>query len=302
MNTIAVALFHGIGRHEPKYADAMIAQLERQFASKRARDRAGGIRLVCKAIQWQSTLQDRERALYDKLAASDPQNWRAMRQLLIDSLGDVIAYQPHAQRYDTYHAVHIDIANQLADLSTEAGPETPLCVVAHSFGSVIASNYFYDFERHDGPPAEIDRAVPLNDRLRELTEGSSLSRGQTLAMFITLGSPLALWSLQQTDLDRPITLPAPSLQARFPGLEGVWLNLYDPNDLFGYPLSPVSAAYAERVLDMSVNVGGFFTRCTPFSHCSYWTDKTVAKSIAAALSVLAQQCEAAETLVMSPSH
>ena len=40
----------------------------------------------------------------------------------------------------------VSASQTLAELAQEAGPDAPLCVIAHSLGTIIASNYLYDLQ------------------------------------------------------------------------------------------------------------------------------------------------------------
>lgn len=61
-----------------------------------------------------------------------------------------------------------------------------------------------------------------------------------------------------------------------------WVNLYDADDLLGYPLKPLGALFTdekdgisfETVEDIEVSVGGV-SGWTPASHSNYWTSKDV---------------------------
>lgn len=61
-----------------------------------------------------------------------------------------------------------------------------------------------------------------------------------------------------------------------------WLNFYDPDDVLGYPLKPINAAYDNVVTDdITINVGSWFsTSWNPLSHSAYWTDNSFTKPVA----------------------
>jgi len=111
-----------------------------------------------------------------------------------------------------------------------------------------------------------------------------LDRGETLTLLYTLGSPLALWSLRFSDFGQPIMVPAPQLKKYYPDLEGEWVNYYDQDDVIGFPLKTLDAAYGQAVTaDVEVNVGDFAASWNPLSHLGYWTDQDVVRPISNAI-------------------
>ena len=90
-----------------------------------------------------------------------------LRWIMVHYVGDAVAYQINASDRTLYDAVHAVIAETLSELAEEAGPDAPLCVIAHSLGTVVASNFFYDLEVEAGcygaPRAMLGKRT--NDRL-----------------------------------------------------------------------------------------------------------------------------------------
>jgi hypothetical protein len=132
-------------------------------------------------------------------------------------------------------------------------------IVAHSLGSVIASNYVWDAQR-DRPAA------------RATYEGATaFERGATLAGLATCGSPIALFTLALGEVVS-IEFPAPGLP---PALRAAarWVNFFDADDALAYPLRPLSPSYAAAVsADRAINVGRVTTSWNPASHTAYLDD------------------------------
>ena len=198
---------------------------------------------------------------------------------MTDFLGDAVAYQITPGERRVYDQIHGKIAETLRELADAAGTEAPLCVVAHSLGTLIGSNYFYDLQaEHAGKPEVVPRTV------RSRPNRTPLERGETLAHFYTLGSPLALWALRYPDFGTPIAVPAPALARHHPGLDGEWVNFYDQDDLIAYPLRDLGPKYARAVAaDVAVRLGGLLVSWNPLVHPWYWNDTRVIDPIAAAL-------------------
>jgi hypothetical protein len=197
---------------------------------------------------------------------------------MIDLAGDGLAYQPARKEQVIYDDVHRVVATALKTLSEEAGAEAPLCCIAHSLGTVIASNYFYDLQTRR-----------YSEDLRPLVGSSPLEQGRTLALFYTMGSPIAIWSLRyprtntSEQFGKPIDVPSRDLAAFYPGLQGEWINFFDRDDVIAYPLRVLNAEYAARVKDVEVNAGNWLTRWNPASHLGYWTDGEVIRIIVGGL-------------------
>lgn len=160
---------------------------------------------------------------------------------MIGLSGDGIAYQPlPGNNHDFYDQTHQVVAAELGTSATQAGGDAPLTIVAHSLGTVIASNFIWD--------AQHSRTIT------PATGASPLSRCETLTNYYTLGSPLAIWSLRYPDFGEPILVPSP--QSVDPG---EWVNFFDDDDVIAYPLQVLNARYDAVVQDREVNVGGWLS-------------------------------------------
>jgi hypothetical protein len=288
---IAVAVIHGMGAgdmdvdkgrlEQPQYFTTLSRQLTESFAKRLDISiEAAESRLVFEFIYWAPLLQPDQRELWEKVQGENLRfEW--LRFFFINFLGDTVAYQITSERdRRLYDLIHGRCAEGLRNLAERAGATAPLCTIAHSLGTVIASNYFYDlqeFTRTRGSKVLMPEAV------RSQMENTPLERGETLTLFYSLGSPLALWSLHQK-FDQPIQVPAKQLSAYHPELEGEWVNFYDPTDIISYPLKPLSPEYEAVVTtDWPVNVGNLLTRWNPLSHLAYWNDHFITNAIGEAL-------------------
>ena len=133
---------------------------------------------------------------------------------------------------------------------------------------MIASYYIWDLQKNN----------PIID-----IGNSPLEKGETLTLFYTLGTQIALWSLSHNDFGEPIQVPSPQLNNHYSGLAGEWINFYDRDDVLGFPVQKINDAYAQIVVDREVNAGNLFSNWNPLSHNSYWKDDEVIDPIAQAL-------------------
>ena len=267
---IAVAVVHGIGNQAPEFADKLEEALQRICQGTCGED------VVIKPVYWAPAMQKKEDALWERLTAGGPMAFKEIRRVAIDYVADAMAYQPTADDRKTYDDIHVIYAQTLKALAAEAGEKAPLCIVAHSLGTVITSNYIYDLQKPTLISPEV-KAV-MGDK------PTALERGETLNLLYTLGSPIALWSLRYRDFGKPIAIPAPELINHYPDLQCAWMNYYDKDDLIGFPLRDLNEGYSRAVsADKQVNVGGMMENWNPLSHLGYLNDNDVVRPIAESL-------------------
>lgn len=283
---IAVAIIHGIGNQTSDFAEGMMAELRERFTKAIAGQSSDPpSELVMEPIYWAPELQAQETELWSRLRKGGDLDFLSLRQFMVNFAADAIAYQPAPKEKQAYERIHARVAAGLNQLAISAGPTAPLCLIAHSLGTVIASNYIYDLEKHA-------RKKLISKKVLNEMEDTPLERGETLANLYTFGSPIALWSLRYADFGRPIAVPSPKLRGHHPAVVPVteWINFYDEDDVIGYPLRTLNDAYKTAVKeDICVNAGGWLSSWNPLSHNGYWTDNDVTKPIAAGLAKLWQR-------------
>jgi hypothetical protein len=270
---VAVLSIHGVGRTQPGYS----APLVRAVASRVSRrlgaeaDRAVPA-VVFEEVNWSAALQAAENRLWKRMHPAAPLRYGRLRHFMLDFAADAVAYQPIQSDRSAYDSIHAEVAAALGRLAARAGDRAPLCVVAHSLGTVIASNYFYDLAKK--------RRGFLAPCVESCIGPTPIERGETLALLYTMGSPIALWSLRYPGFGVPLGFPPRDLARHHPDVRPRWINLYDPDDVIGYPLRSLNAGYAVAVTeDRPVDVGSWLTRWNPLAHTGYWGDKGVAKRI-----------------------
>lgn len=265
---LGVLVVHGIGSQPADYA----AELQRKVMREiQARGHAAG-ELVWKAIHWAPLLQEREDDLLARMGRGGSLGWNALRRFVVHGLADALAYQPAPEthsRWDIYHIIHRRFRQDVRALrailreNSDAGaPDPPIVVIAHSLGCHMLSNFIWDARKSGG--------------------ASPLERMETVAGIVFMGCNIPLFSLAHKHF-KPIGFPHPNLAAAFPGADpGVlrraarWLNLYDPDDVLGWPLATLSDDYAQSpVEDIAVNAGGLLWSWNPKSHTEYWGDDSV---------------------------
>jgi hypothetical protein len=276
--SVAVAIVHGIGRQKEDFASAVVQQLQRRIVQQLGEGPQDAPRFFFQPVYWAPALQNEEDDLWNRLRKGGSLRWTGLREFMVDFAADAIAYQPISGKRDAYDKVHAIFADSLRQLAQQAGPVAPLCVISHSLGTVIASNFFYDLQ------ADSAEKPLIAQNVRQKLGDAPLTRGETLTMFYTMGSPIALWSLRYDNFGKPIHVPSPKLRSHYPNLAGEWVNFYDKADIIGYPLKELNTDYRREVSsDCPVLVGGPFTFWNPLSHLEYFGDTDVLGPIAEGL-------------------
>ena len=317
MTKIAVAIIHGIGEQDDTFAQVIEDGVRRFFEDEiRPFSDNPKAELVVEPVWWARALSDAENEFHDRiigkrfddketfltaLSDSDKPNFERLYQEYMDELksldmdymrlrafivrsgADVIAYQPIPGNRVSYDRIHNYVSEHITSLANNAGANAPLCVIAHSLGTVVASNYLWDLQH-----IERNRDKTLVVAQAEQRVDTPVEKGETLTHFYTLGSPLALWGLRWSEssvpFGVPISFPAPELKQHHPKLSGEWINFYDKDDVAAYPLRPLNALYRKRVQeDRHVEVGNWRTGWNPGSHLGYWRSEKVQRPIAEAL-------------------
>lgn len=269
MAKLAVLVLHGIGNHTPAFADDMIEELTGRLG-RAAED------VVFQPCLWGNVLDERENELSDKIAAQVDKN-RLRRELVIGGFGDLVSYMgPPTGPSLHYRQIHERMESSLSQLEAKlrkmgCAPEaTPLVIMAHSLGGYLMSNYLWDHQTQN--PHAFAR--------------SPFTSCDTLAQIITFGCNLPLTGLALPSHDTHPVKPFGALVKNCFSDQGgemyggsvKWLNLFDPDDILGFPLAPVNDAYARQVRDLDINTGGLL-----FAHVRYWTDRDFTKPVSARL-------------------
>lgn len=303
---IAVLFVHGVGIRAPDYARTAIVELRKHFRAATNDPRANDD-LIIESAYWAPAVAEREDRLSQRavpgfasgwfgamnrltqkvatgstlalvpLALSGlvrhvpgiPRiHWPTLRWAVTNFVGDVVSYQVSPHSREVYDAVHARVREALARLAEQA-PDAPLFVVAHSLGSVIAADHFYDLSKGR-------RKAP-----------TPLEGGKTLTGFYTLGSPIALWTQRDGDFAQPLRIPVRTGRDPVLAAAAEWINFYDADDVLSFPLKGLSPDWNDAVdEDRSVSVGALIIGMSPVSHVAYWNDAAVIRPIANSLAWL----------------
>jgi hypothetical protein len=266
MQKIGIAVIHGAGIQKEDFAEILITRIKKKLIETGISEGLdfSGDEFEFKPVYWGEVFHEREKKLWEAVQAGGKLDFLTLRKFIIEFLGDAIAYQPTRDQFQNYERVHEIYFNALKQLSDQVGGSAPLMIIGHSLGTVITSNYFYDVQKTE------DRLPYLRDWMQN---ASPLMKGETLANFISMGSPLALWSLRYLNFNKPIQVPSKEFLTHHPHGKGGWWNIYDRDDVLGYPLKSLNEAYNKAVSkDVEMNIGNFLTSWNPLSHFQYVND------------------------------
>jgi pimeloyl-ACP methyl ester carboxylesterase len=258
---IGILVVHGIGVQDKNFANGLITKVNGRLKDIGVNPGA----VAWESAFWADLLTQKEDDMWKALSPNHDLGWEKVRQFVINVLADALAYQRDPEEpQDMYRRIHGRFREHLAYLRKSLGDQDkPLIVIAHSLGSVIASNYTWDAQRRN--------KYSMGD--------NPFERMETLASLVTFGSNIPLFTLALPD-PTPIDFPPTRLPANLKAT-AKWLNFYDSDDVLGYPLKPISKSYGDTVSkDIQINAGSWLTSWNPISHTEYWTDDDFTKPVA----------------------
>ena len=245
---LGILIIHGMGDPRPDFASEQIATIRSRLGNA-----AGAV--AFEACHWSPIVQQSQDRTWERMLTSR-MDAKRIRRWVVSSMGDPVCYLSGFFRAGrpVYAQIHECVRDRLAALAAQMSePDTtPLLVLAHSLGSVIMSNYLWDENNGHG----VGR--------------TAFERGDTLTKLITYGSNLPLF-----------LPPTPATCIKFPSPRAPdllrdlarWTNVYDPDDVLGYPLRDVwDDTQGTAIHDVVINVGAWPVSETPFAHTAYVTD------------------------------
>jgi len=261
---LAILVIHGMGSQSPDFAAGMIEEVNARIDDA-GRDAA---QIAWQPVFWADILEPRESAFLQRARKQGDLDYIGLRRFVLSALGDASAYQKvESGENSTYAQIHTRLREAITRLYQEGlgTRPVPLLIMAHSLGGHIMSNYIWDMQR---PGAG--------------TGLSPFERLHRLAGIITFGCNIPLFTFAYQEV-KAIRFPPSQLPAALKA-KAQWRNYYDPDDILGYPLRPISDSYRQTVnKDIAINVGSIFSSWNPMSHSGYWTDNDFTRAATAQL-------------------
>lgn len=280
MTQVALIAVHGMGETLPDYADGLMAGV---------RSRLGALagQAVMRAVYYQGILHDNQRQVWDRTAATGKVRYASLRKFVLYGLGDAAGLENRKEvPGSVYEQAQGEIAAAL--LSAHAlRPAMPVVFVAQSLGGQVLSSYLYDAQKA-AAGRQVGAGIWRNiDAWAKQSLGRALTAservflgGGTCAGLVTTGCNIPIFVAAHKEMHIIPIAPPTSLFK--------WINFYDPDDVLGWPLQPLSNGYRALVEDRAINAGGgvagiLARSWNPLSHDGYWEDGAVLDAIAAML-------------------
>ncbi|WP_251359944.1 hypothetical protein [Kangiella sp. TOML190] len=262
MKRLAVAIIHGIGSEKEFYSVEFKHRVVEEYVKGDPNNRLEDD-LLFHEIYWGDLVKDDHGELLEQLDYKKELTYKDLRNIFVDFIRIGMSYAK-SDESGLYDAIHERIKSSMKKFASHRNvdqDDTPLVIMAHSFGSVIMSDYISHLQNNDS--------------------GLSNFEGfKTLAGIISFASPLSIYSAQSGDFEKPINKVGSQLEE---GLKdrAKWLNFYDKDDVIAYPLKNANEAYNQMVdEDLEINVGSAATSWNPACHTGYWEDKDFIKPVA----------------------
>lgn len=256
MKELIILPVHGMGTTERNYADELQRRLRRGLGDTAWR------KTLFDPIYYQDLIQANQERVWTDVASQARVAWKSLRRFMLYAFSDAASLEHHsADPASAYILAQERIRATLSDiLARGVDPATPVVLLPHSLGCQVLSNYIWDAGKDQG----VWSAHPVQ---RPADEINFLKLG-TLRLMVSAGCNIPLFVAGLKTI-RPIARPHPDFR---------WLNIYDKDDVLGWPLQPLSPGYRALVeRDIRINSGGPLTAWTPWSHTDYWTDQEFLK-------------------------
>ncbi|WP_345549078.1 hypothetical protein [Microbulbifer aestuariivivens] len=232
MADIIILAAPGMGAVDSEFAAPVFAALREGLGEDWSR-------VYCDTLVCQEHLQPNIERIFEGMQKRDMEYLRA-RKFMLYGMAETAAQLSDIQQHGgNYEKSQEAIYRTLERVAKKAGENTPIVLISHSVSCVSLSNYLWDAQRpsishgiwRDGGPGGVHKGSAMDLFLRL----------KTLSSWYTLGPTNPLWCAG---------LPRDKVQAVISETRGYrfrWKNFYHPDDLFGWPLKPLSPSYNQAV-------------------------------------------------------
>ena len=264
MTKVALLAVHGMGDTPRDFADELIQGLRERLGPTRMAD------LHVESVYYQGVFQTNQERLWQDMS-SQPLDMTKLRKFVLYGFSDAAALERNAEvKNSPYERVQQVIHDALGRAQGFVGADAPVVVVAQSLGGQVISNYLWDAQKAGGASRGVwkDRSptgADAEEKFRRL---------RTLRFLYTTGCniPIFLGGFPKSRI-KPVATSTK-------GYDFQWKNYYDEDDVLGWPLRPLSDAYAGAIhTDKQISAGPWPINMTPLSHTHYWEDVDVLRPL-----------------------
>ncbi|WP_105103077.1 hypothetical protein [Microbulbifer pacificus] len=269
MADLVILAAPGMGAVDEGFAEPLFQALKNSLGDDWSR-------IHTDTILCQGHLQPNLERVFEAMQKRDMDYLRA-RKFMLYGLAEASAQMADIhQRGGNYDKTQQAIYQTLERAAKATSDNAPVILLSHSIGCCILSNYLWDAQR-----ATINHGIWRDGGPKGVHKGSAKDlflRGKTLAHWYTLGASTPLWTAGLArDQIQAVTSDTRGYNFR-------WKNFYHPDDLFGWPLKPLSPSYNQAVYrDFETRPLADWSAASwgpqLVSHDGYWQSEMVLKSL-----------------------
>ncbi len=261
MKRLAIAVIHGLGSEEEYYS----VELKHRITEEYVKGGDGRMEddLLFHEIYWGDLVKDQLAEFRQKANYKGDLAYQNLRQIMTDTQALALLYTPGTEIYEAINNRIKDGLRKFASHRRVDVNDTPLVILAHSYGGVMMSHYM--------------RETQLSNSLPNNFEGL-----KTLVGYVTFGNPMGLYAMEAAHslLGQPCDIVGGALDVDLKK-RARWYNFYDKDDIIAYPLKGLSDDFNTYVHgDFEINVGSAATSWNPACHTGYWEDKDFYRPVA----------------------
>lgn len=262
---IAIITLHGMGDAKPGYSDKLKKKLEKKFST------AEWACIHFCEVNYQAVVNQHHQKYFER--AKKWMRWLDARRWLLTHIGDAATLETGKYgNQSAYYLTQVQIKQAFEEAYANIGPDGKVIILAQSLGGQVISNYLWDAQqkRNRGKPPNV--GIWAREDARASSSKDAFCRGGTVVALVTTGCNIPMFIAgHDAQTIHPISMPREDF---------VWLNYYDKDDVLGWPLEPLNAAYRSLVKDIRINSGNLLSSWNMMSHTGYWKDDSFLKPFA----------------------
>lgn len=266
--SIALLTIHGMGETQKNYHELFLERV-RTYVGKDAWKN-----VVFESIYYQDILQANQAEIYRRMKPR--LHWQGLRRFLLYNFSDAASLDYRKEEPNSvYQQAQTRIFKALGRVYKKCGQhKVPVVILAYSLGCHVISNYIWDAQQSSPSAGIWAQPLPVKTDKAE----TEFLRLNSLHHLITIGCNIPVFVAGYKNI-KPFGKPNRTFK---------WLNLYDKDDILGWPLEPLSPSYRKLVKDVQINANEKFSDLllkswNPYSHENYFGDGAVVRSVGDAL-------------------